>query len=275
MTHTRSVCSLWIEEDDVQLDTTNILGVLVNACNPHNTISQVNFWIEKTARSYICVTGVHGIMECQRSETVRAAHNSAGLVVPDGMPLVYISRLAGRRNTCRVYGPDLLLKLCKESLTQGYKHYFFGTTPATLSKLTEHLIRDFPGLKIVGTYAPPFRPLTPDETAQIISHINECGPDIVWVGLSTPKQELWMAQNREALNAPVLIGVGAAFDFHAGSVPQAPRWIQPLCLEWLFRLIAEPRRLWKRYLINNPQFLALAALQGLGLNKYKGYTRQS
>ena len=250
------------------VETVNILGVPVSAVNMRDSIKQINEWIHNKKRSYVCVTGVHGIMECQRDEKVCEIHHSAGLVVQDGMPLVYISRLTGHKNAGRVYGPDLLLELCKESLVHGYRHFFFGTTQTTLIKLKERLVRDFPGLQIVGTYAPPFRLLTTAETAAVIAEINCCMPDIVWVGLSTPKQERWMAQNRQALNASVLLGIGAAFDFHAGGVPQAPRWMQPLCLEWLFRLIAEPRRLWKRYLINNPQFLWLAALQGLRINKY-------
>jgi N-acetylglucosaminyldiphosphoundecaprenol N-acetyl-beta-D-mannosaminyltransferase len=253
----------------MQVETVNILGVRVSATNMRDSVNQIRSWIHKKKRAYVCVTGVHGIMECQRSANVRAVHNSADLVVPDGMPLVYISRLAGHKHTTRVYGPDLLLELCEESLRHGFKHFFFGTTPATLASLKNHLVRDFQGLRIVGVYAPPFRPLTPDELAAAITHINACEPDIVWVGLSTPKQECWMAENRQQLNAQVLIGVGAAFDFHAGKVPQAPRWMQPLCLEWLFRLIAEPRRLWKRYLLNNPQFLWLVMLQALKLKPYK------
>jgi N-acetylglucosaminyldiphosphoundecaprenol N-acetyl-beta-D-mannosaminyltransferase len=255
-----------------ELKRVNILGVPVSAVNARDCVAQVDGWIREKHRAYVCVTGVHGIMECKRQERVRSVHNSASLIVPDGMPLVYISRLAGHKNTGRVYGPDLLLEICKQSLVHGYKHFFFGTTEATLARLKDRLVRDFPGIRIVGAYAPPFRPLTPDENVETISRINACEPDIVWVGLSTPKQECWMAENRRALNAPVLIGVGAAFDFHAGNVPQAPRWMQPLCLEWLFRLLQEPRRLWKRYLLNTPQFLLLVTLQGLGLKKYTTQT---
>jgi N-acetylglucosaminyldiphosphoundecaprenol N-acetyl-beta-D-mannosaminyltransferase len=253
----------------MQVQTVNILGVPVSTTNMGDSIDRIQTWIREKNRAYVCVSGVHGIMECQKSEKVRTVHNSANLVVPDGMPLVYISRLAGHKHTARVYGPDLLLQLCKGSVAHGFSHFFFGTTPATLSSLQDHLVRTFPGLRIVGTYAPPFRPLRPDETAAAVSYINACAPDIVWVGLSTPKQECWMAENRPHLNAPVLIGIGAAFDFHAGKVPQAPRWMQPLCLEWFFRLMSEPRRLWKRYLLNNPHFLWLVMLQALKLKTYK------
>jgi N-acetylglucosaminyldiphosphoundecaprenol N-acetyl-beta-D-mannosaminyltransferase len=253
----------------MRINTVNILNVPVSAVNMRECIAQINTWIRHKHRAYVCVTGVHGIMECRRHEQVRSVHHSANLVVPDGMPLVYISRLAGHKNTGRVYGPDLLSELCRESLVHGYNHFFFGTTAHTLARLKDRLIRDFPGIQISGVCAPPFRPLTTDETEETVSRINACAPDIVWVGMSTPKQECWMAENRKALSAPVLIGVGAAFDFHAGNVPQAPRWMQPLCLEWLFRLFMEPRRLWKRYLFNNPLFLFLVTLQSLKLKKYK------
>lgn len=253
---------------DSQPKAVNVLGIRLGATNMRDSVRQIASWIETKKRGYVCVTGVHGVMECQRSERVHAAHNGATLIVPDGMPLVYISRLAGHRNSGRVYGPDLMLEVCRESVGRGYKHFLYGTTPATLQKLAARLSYDFPGLQIVGSYSPPFRPPTPEEAAATVSLINSCEPDIVWVGLSTPKQECWMSDNRGALNAPVLIGVGAAFDFHAGNVRQAPRWMQPLCLEWLFRLVSEPRRLWKRYLSNNPRFLWRVTLQGLGIKQY-------
>ena len=168
----------------------------------------------------------------------------------------------------RVYGPDLMAQVCSESVSAGCRHFLYGATPSTLTKLSARLTEQYQGIRIVGSYSPPFRPLTPDERSVIAQEINACAPDIVWVGLSTPKQELWMADFRERLDAPVLIGVGAAFDFHAGTVRQAPRWMQPLCLEWLFRLLVEPRRLWKRYLVNNPKFLVALSLQALGLRHY-------
>jgi N-acetylglucosaminyldiphosphoundecaprenol N-acetyl-beta-D-mannosaminyltransferase len=246
----------------------NILGVLVDATNLANAAAEVMRCIAAKERTYVCVTGVHGIMEAQRQPDVRKIHNSAGMVTPDGMPLVYIGRAAGHADCGRVYGPDLMAAICRESTANGSRHFFYGTTPQTLSLLTERLGRQFPGLTVVGTYAPPFRPLTDTERAEAVAHMNECSPDIIWVGLSTPKQERWMAEFRPFLRAPVLIGVGAAFDFHAGTVRQAPRWMQPLCLEWLFRLIVEPRRLWKRYLLNNPQFVFALAMQRLGLRRY-------
>jgi N-acetylglucosaminyldiphosphoundecaprenol N-acetyl-beta-D-mannosaminyltransferase len=246
----------------------NVLGVLVNTTNLSEATSQITRWVSEKTKTYVCVTGVHGIMESQRQADLKSVHNSAGMVVPDGMPLVYIGRMAGHRDCGRVYGPDLMTEVCQASLAHGYRHFFYGTTPATINRLTERLCQRFEGLQIAGTYAPPFRPLTVAERDNVVGRINESAADIVWVGLSTPKQERWMAEYRKYLNAPVLIGVGAAFDFHAGTVRQAPRWMQPLCLEWLFRLLVEPRRLWKRYLLNNPQFVLSLAMQSLGLRKY-------
>jgi N-acetylglucosaminyldiphosphoundecaprenol N-acetyl-beta-D-mannosaminyltransferase len=246
----------------------NVLGVLVDATNLRDGTAQVMRWIAEQRRTYVCVTGVHGIMESQRQPDLKTVHNSAGMVTPDGMPLVYIGRAAGYGDCGRVYGPDLMMEVCRESVARGYRHYFYGTTPETLNRLTEGLRRRFPGLQIAGTYSPPFRPLTESERNEAVARMNGAAPDIIWVGLSTPKQERWMAEQRPDLDAPVLIGVGAAFDFHAGNVRQAPRWMQPLCLEWLFRLLVEPRRLWKRYLLNNPQFVVSFAMQRLGLRRY-------
>jgi len=246
----------------------NIVGVFVSATNLSDATARVMEWITERKRTYVCVTGVHGIMESQRHPDLKVIHNSAGMVTPDGMPLVYINRTAGHPRCGRVYGPDLMLEVCRQSVAPGYRHFLYGATPKTLSLLTDRLCRKFPGLQISGTYSPPFRPLTDAERADVVAKMNESSTDIVWVGLSTPKQERWMAEFRQYLEAPVLIGVGAAFDFHAGTVRQAPRWMQPLCLEWLFRLLVEPRRLWKRYLVNNPQFIFSLAMQGLRLRRY-------
>jgi N-acetylglucosaminyldiphosphoundecaprenol N-acetyl-beta-D-mannosaminyltransferase len=225
-------------------------------------------WIERRERQYVCVTGVHGIMESQRNENLRRIHNRAGLVTPDGMPLVWLCRLRGFRHVDRVYGPDLMLALCERSVTMGYRHFFYGGENGVPELLATLLKKRFPGLQVVGTFSPPFRPLTLEEDERIVQIINEAEPDIVWVGLGTPKQELWMAEHRERLKAPVLIGVGAAFDFLSGRKPQAPKWMQRSGLEWLFRLVNEPKRLWKRNLVNNPTFLILVILQILGIKKY-------
>lgn len=247
----------------------NLLGVRVSAVSFEEAIETLEQWIERGERGYVCVTGVHGVMESLRDPALRAIHNRAGLVTPDGMPLVWWSRLRGQRHVDRVYGPDLLLALCRRSVEQGYRHYFYGGADGVPERLAARLTERFPGLQVVGTYSPPFRPLTDVERARIVSRINSATPDFVWVGLSTPKQERWMSANRTALHAPVLLGVGAAFDFHSGRKVQAPRWMQRSGLEWLFRMATEPRRLALRYLVNNPRFLWHVFLQGTGIRHYE------
>jgi N-acetylglucosaminyldiphosphoundecaprenol N-acetyl-beta-D-mannosaminyltransferase len=242
----------------------NILGVDVSAINAAQALQTIDGWIYRREQKYVCVTGVHGVMESQRDTNLKQIHNDAGLVTPDGMPLVWLSRLKGFRWVERVYGPDLMLALCEQSLVKGYRHYFYGGVKGVAEKLVTRLTRQFSGLQIAGFWSPPFRPLTRDEDEQLIQLINETEPDIVWVGLSTPKQEYWMYQHLGRVSAPVMIGVGAAFDFHAGVKRQAPRWMQRSGLEWSFRLLTEPRRLWRRYLINNPLFLWMVLLQALG-----------
>jgi len=181
-----------------------------------------------------------------------------------------LSRLMGFRYVERVYGPDLMLAVCARSAERGYRHFFYGGAPGVAEQLANRLQSRFPGLQIAGIYSPPFRPHTLEEDQVIVDYINAAKPDLIWVGISTPKQERWMAEHVERLSAAVLIGVGAAFDFHAGLKRQAPRWMQKSCLEWFFRLLMEPRRLARRYLINNPWFLWLVLLQILG----KGPTEQ-
>jgi N-acetylglucosaminyldiphosphoundecaprenol N-acetyl-beta-D-mannosaminyltransferase len=242
----------------------NILGVGVSATTMKITLCTIEAWIARQESHYVCVTGVHGVMESWRDEALRHIHNTAGLVTPDGMPLVWLSRLMGFRQVERVYGPDLMLTVCERSAQQGYRHFFYGGAPGVAGELASRLQSRFLGLQVAGVYSPPFRALTPEEDRAVVEHINAANPDIVWVGMSTPKQERWMSEHRERLNAPVLIGVGAAFDFHTGLKRQAPRWMQKNGLEWLFRLVMEPRRLWRRYLINNPWFLCLVLLQVLG-----------
>jgi N-acetylglucosaminyldiphosphoundecaprenol N-acetyl-beta-D-mannosaminyltransferase len=236
----------------------DVLGVHVSAVDMDQTLDILDRWITEGHREYVCVSGVHGVMESRRDEALRTIHNRAGLVTPDGMPLVWWSQWCGARHTRRVYGPDLLLACAERSITTGYRHFFYGGQEGVADLLSQRLSRRFPGLAVAGTYAPAFRPLSRDEDDAVVRRINDAAPDIVWVGLGTPKQEQWMAEHVGRLDAPVLIGVGAAFDFHAGLKSQAPRWMQRSGLEWLFRLSTEPERLWKRYLINNPAFLWLA-----------------
>lgn len=246
----------------------NILGVGISAITMPQAFAQIAAWVDSRAHRYVSVCTVHTVMECQRNEAMRRAVNGAGLATPDGMPLVWLSRWWGGCEVTRVYGPDLMLALCRYSVGRGYRHYFYGGAAGVPQLLAEKLQSRFPGLKVAGGYSPPFRPLSEQENAEIIAQINEANPDIVWVGLGTPKQDLWMAAHRDQLTAPVLIGVGAAFDFHTGRIPQAPHWMQNAGLEWLFRLWQEPRRLWYRYLVYNPLFITLVVAQQLGLRRY-------
>ncbi len=246
----------------------NILGVGIHALTLPQATAQIVAWIESGAREYVSVCTVHTVMECRRDQRVRQAVNRAGLAVPDGMPLVWLGRWHRRVPVDRVYGPDLMLALCRLSVERGYRHYFYGGAAGVPELLAGKLQERFPGLAVAGVYSPPFRPLTPTEEAQGVAQINEARADIVWVGLGTPRQDLWMAGHRHCLAAPVLIGVGAAFDFHSGRIPQAPHWMGAAGLEWLFRLWQEPRRLWYRYLVYNPLFVLLLLAQASGLKRY-------
>jgi N-acetylglucosaminyldiphosphoundecaprenol N-acetyl-beta-D-mannosaminyltransferase len=248
----------------------DILGVGVSATTMAATLELIEGWIARREPRYVCVSGMHGVMESQRDARLREVHNSADLVTTDGMSLVWVCKLKGCPAVERVYGPDLMLALCQRSPSRGYRHFFYGAAPGVLSALSERLSARFPGLHIAGSYAPPFRPLTPEEDEDVVRRILEARPDVVWVGLSTPKQEHWMADHVERLGGPVLIGVGAAFDFHAGTKRQAPRWMQRNGLEWLFRLSSEPRRLARRYLVNIPLFGLYLVLGSLGLRRPPG-----
>ena len=250
------------------LDRANILGVGVSAVTMARALKVIGEWIVAGDHQYVCVTGVHGVMESQNDPTLRDIHNCAGLVTPDGMPLVWLSRVQGYSFVERVYGPDLMLACCAQSSSNGYRHFFYGGAPGVPERLAGRLQERFPGLVVAGTWSPPFGEPTPAEERATIERINSANPDIVWVGLSTPKQERWMARNVGQLRASVLIGVGAAFDFHAGLKRQAPLWMQHSGLEWLFRLGTEPRRLWRRYLRNNPRFAWRILLQLSGLVHY-------
>jgi N-acetylglucosaminyldiphosphoundecaprenol N-acetyl-beta-D-mannosaminyltransferase len=247
----------------------NILGIGVSAIDTRQALETIDQWIASGAQHYICVTGVHGVMESQRDEGLRRIHNEAGLVTPDGMPLVWLSRLSGADHVERVYGPDLMLACCASSVPKHYRHFFYGGPDGVAQKLAERLSDRFPGLLVAGCYTPPFRDLTIQEDREVIARINDAVPHIVWVGMSTPKQERWMHQHCGRITAPVLVGVGAAFDFHAGLKRQAPQWMQRSGLEWSFRLMTEPRRLWRRYLTNNPLFIWRILLQATGVTRYQ------
>jgi N-acetylglucosaminyldiphosphoundecaprenol N-acetyl-beta-D-mannosaminyltransferase len=234
----------------------DVLGVGISAINMDMALAEVTRWVEQGAHHYVCVTGVHGVMESQRDPELMRIHNDSGLTTPDGMPMVWAGKKAGAEWMSRVYGPDLMLAVLTRAAERGWSSFLYGGNEGVADTLAEKLRERIPGLQVAGTYCPPFRPLTPDEDADVVDRINKSGAQLVWVGLSTPKQERWMAAHVGLLDAAALFGVGAAFDFHAGLVPQAPAWMQRNGLEWFYRLCKEPRRLWRRYFQNNPAFVA-------------------
>lgn len=314
-----------------EVERVNVLGVGVNATSMDEAVHRLIEARRNGESGYVCVTGAHGIMESQRNEPLRQIHNRSLMTVPDGMPTVWMGHEQGFVKMGRVYGPDLMLEVCKQTAALNRRtedgsqrtevrgqraeetelisdlrsptsdkkcltHFLYGSTEETLKKLKANLEEKFPGIQIVGTYAPPFRPLTEDEELYLQQVVAACKPDFFWVGLSTPKQERFMFAHSAKMNAEdggqktdeepllsvishrssvkfpleagIFLGVGAAFDIHAGNMKDTPKWIQNAGLQWLHRLCKEPRRLWRRYLWIVPGFLWLVALQLLGLKKY-------
>lgn len=235
----------------------DILGVHVSAINISAACAQIERWIKEEKKSYVCVAPVSTVVACQDDSKYLNVVNNADMVTPDGMPLVWLGKWMGSRTMARTYGPDLMLTVCQLSEKKGYKHYFYGATDETCRLLEDGLKRRFPKLNIAGRFSPPQRAAFTLESREVIEEINSRDPDILWVGLGSPKQDYWMFAHRGLLNAPVMIGVGAAFDFLSGVKKQAPRWMRQNGFEWLFRLGCEPGRLWKRYLIGNSRFIYL------------------
>jgi len=251
------------------IPSVNILGTLVSAVNLEQAITIICHWINSNTKAYICVRDVHGIIRALDNLDLKRIQNQAGMCVPDGMPTVLLGKYNGHTTMSRVRGADLMSQLSEISANKSYRHFYYGGKPGVADLLKNCLQSKFHGLQVVGTYSPPFRPLSGSEKAQFIARINKLEPDIIWVGLSTPKQEYWMAEYLPLLNTKVLIGVGAAFDFHAKLIKEAPRWVQKSGFEWLYRLGSEPRRLWKRYLYIVPLFLFHIFCQLSGLRTYK------
>ncbi len=246
----------------------NLLGVGISAINLQQAVETIDSWINNKIKHYICVTSVHGIIESIEDSHVRRVFNDAGMVTPDGMPLYWNLRIHGKKHTSRVYGPDLLLETCKNGIEKGYRHFFYGGEPGLADDLANKLQARFPGMIVAGTHCPPFRQLTPEEDEEEMNLINSAKPDILWICLSVPKAEIWMSEHIERLNVSAIASVGAAFAFHTGRTRQAPSWVQRIGMEWFFRLLMEPGRLWKRYLVNNSKFLSHLLLQVIGLRKY-------
>jgi len=246
----------------------NVLGVGVHAINLQSAVEILGQAVAARRKGYVCVTGVHGVSEAQEDPEFRAILNGALLNTPDGMPMVWMGKIAGFKEMSRVYGPDLLIEICRASEEKEWRHFFYGGAPGTAESLVATLQSRFPRLQVVGTHTPPFRALTPEEYQGLQTQVSASQPDFFWVGLSTPKQERFMSATIDSLDATVMLGIGAAFDLVSGKVRQSPRWIQRSGFEWLYRLIQEPRRLWKRYLKNNPLFLGRIFLQLTHLRRY-------
>jgi N-acetylglucosaminyldiphosphoundecaprenol N-acetyl-beta-D-mannosaminyltransferase len=247
-----------------------VLGVPLALTDYEHTLDWFDSAVATGHRGYVCVAATHTVMACQEDPELRAAILASDFTVPDGQPLVWALNALGHDLEDRVYGPDLMDKACERAARTGQRFYLYGgRNQGALVELTRMLRLRYPGLKIVGGTAPVFRPLTEDEETAIAAEINRAAPDVVWVGIGVPRQEKWMARMRPRLDAAVLVGVGAAFDFHAGLVPQAPQWLQRSGMEWAFRLAMEPRRLWRRYARYNPRFITGFARQYLAYLRHR------
>jgi exopolysaccharide biosynthesis WecB/TagA/CpsF family protein len=245
------------------------MGVRVHAVQMQEVVARMEQWIREGRGGHsIAATSMHGMVEAQHDFEFRRILNSTDLIVPDGTPLVWLGRSRGYPVPGRVYGPDLMLAFC-EKAGRNYRHFFYGGEPGVAERLAESLKHRFPGMQTVGVYSPPFRHLNAEEDEEVVALISRAAPDVLWIGLGTPKQERWMFEHVHKLQVPVLASVGAAFDLLSGRRKQAPRWLRNHGLEWLFRLLQEPRRLWRRYLIYGPQFVAYLALELLRLKEFK------
>jgi N-acetylglucosaminyldiphosphoundecaprenol N-acetyl-beta-D-mannosaminyltransferase len=256
-----SVRADYSSNDIATIPYVDVLGVKVSAVNLPNAVVLADTAISSGKTGYICVTGVHGVMEAQKDPLLRQTLNNAIINTPDGMPMSWVGWMNGFRAMDRVYGPDFMLAMCELSVRRGYRHFLLGGKPGVASALQTALRSRFPGLNVVGTYTPPFRSLTTEEENSLIDVVRDSRPDIIWVGLSTPKQEKLMARYSARFGAPLMVGVGAAFDIHTGNVLDAPHWMKRSGLQWLHRLAQEPRRLAPRYLRNNPRFLFMVSRQ--------------
>jgi N-acetylglucosaminyldiphosphoundecaprenol N-acetyl-beta-D-mannosaminyltransferase len=254
-------------QDERMHSVARLFEIPVSALRLDDVLSAVDQWVARGERRYICTVDVHALMESQAASDVREAYNGAGIVTPDGVPLVWLLHRKGYAQAERVCGPDLMPALFRFSERRGYRHFLYGSSEQTLRALVSNLQAQYPEASIVGTFSPPFRDLSEAESAEVERRINEADPDIVWVGLGAPRQDRWMAAHRPNLRAPVLIGVGAAFDMLAGTVKRAPPFLRHTGCEWLYRLYQEPRRLWRRYLRANTQFLKLVFAEQSGLRK--------
>jgi N-acetylglucosaminyldiphosphoundecaprenol N-acetyl-beta-D-mannosaminyltransferase len=263
----RSYSNEGLPMDSAGSPSFKVLGVRVDAVQIPDVIARVEGWIaERGPSRYVAVTGMHGITESRHNPRFRSILDAASLVVADGMPLVWLGRWHGFPLKRRVYGPELTETFCSVTGDK-YRHFFYGGAPGVADDLAQTLQKRH-GIRVAGTYCPPFRPLTEDEDRELVKLIEAANADIVWVGLSTPKQETWMYEHRDKLTVPAMFGIGAAFDLNTGRLKQAPPWMRENGLEWLFRLVAEPKRLWRRYILSGSVFVWNVSLELLGWKSF-------
>jgi N-acetylglucosaminyldiphosphoundecaprenol N-acetyl-beta-D-mannosaminyltransferase len=247
---------------------TQVLGVSVAALDMERAIRCVAAELRARRKGYVCMAGVHGIMEAQRNPELAAIFAASSFTFPDGTPTVWVGRLQGHKQMQRVAGPDLMLEIFRRKEFAGYTHFLYGGEPGVAEQLQERLTSQYPWIRIVGTCTPPFRELNSAEEQNLVSRVRRLKPDIVWVGISTPKQERFMHRYLPILNTTLMFGVGAAYDFHTGRLKDAPQWVKTIGMQWFHRLLQDPRRLWKRYLRNNPAFLWHIGMQLCHLKTY-------
>jgi len=247
-----------------------ILGTRVHMVEIPDVLAIMDEWIQSDHQQlhFIVNTGMHGLMEGHKDPAFKTILNSVDLFAPDGILVILIARLRGYHLRKRETGPELLWRFSEVAGRRGYKYFLFGDVEETLTAVSERLVKHFPGINIVGLQSPPFRPLTKEEDLAIVDAINRAKPDVLWVGLGAPKQERWIYEHRDMLNVPVVIGVGASFKFLSGKVRRAPSWLRNRGFEWLWRLLQEPRRVWRRVLIDAPRFIGLVTLEIIGVRKY-------
>jgi N-acetylglucosaminyldiphosphoundecaprenol N-acetyl-beta-D-mannosaminyltransferase len=251
-----------------------LLGISVEALDMELALNRIARELQARRKGYICMTGVHGIMEAQRNSELAAIYASSSINVPDGAPTAWVGRWQGHKKMQRVAGPDLMREVFRRKEFAGCTHFLYGGEEHVAEQLRERFTRQYPWARIVGTCTPPFRDLNPEEEQLLIARVRELKPDIIWVGISTPKQERFMHRYLHLLDTTLMFGVGAAYDFHTGRIHDAPQWVKTIGMQWLHRLMQDPRRLWKRYLRNNPAFLWHIALQLSGLRQYPPTPRE-
>lgn len=254
-----------LEKPDVRV---RVVSLYPHVCDLASVIERIDDLVERGG-GYVCFSTVHMVMESYDDPAFGQTVNSADLIVTDGMPLVWMQKVQGQRNATRVRANDLMVRLCAHAQERGLKVGFFGGKPEVVQAIRDRAALDFPDLQIAYAFSPPFRTLNAEEDARIVADINEASPDILFLGLGCPKQEVWMATHKDRIRS-VMLGVGASFDFYAGNVRESPEWLGKLGLEWVYRLTQEPRRLWKRYLILNPRFMWLAIRQLIFSPKWRG-----